>query len=279
MAVNTVFWSVPIFLCVPFKLLVPIRAWQHLCNRALSAIAGFWIRGNTLIQQLSCTINWDVSSVENLSPKQWYMVLANHQSWVDILVLQKIFHKKIPFLKFFIKKELIWLPLLGQAWWVMDFPFMKRYSKKLLARKPHLRGRDMEITRKACEKFKSLPISVMNFVEGTRFSFEKHRKQASPYKNLLKTKAGGIAFVLSTMGDQVSRILDVTIVYPDGKKSFWAYLCGKIECINVRINALPVTDDLRGDYLNDNQFRERIHGWLNSLWLEKDRRIEFMRNC
>jgi 1-acyl-sn-glycerol-3-phosphate acyltransferase len=204
------------------------------------------------------------------------LVLANHQSWVDILVLQRIFHRKIPFLKFFIKKELIWFPVLGQAWWAMDFPFVKRYTKSDLRKKPHLKGKDLEITRKACQKFKKIPISIMNFVEGTRFTNEKHRRQQSPYPHLLKPKAGGIAFVLGSMGKQIHRVLDVTIVYPDGVSNFWALLCGKIREVKVRVRSLPVSPGLLGDYANDGTFRAGLQRWLNNIWAEKNRYIEEM---
>jgi 1-acyl-sn-glycerol-3-phosphate acyltransferase len=195
---------------------------------------------------------------------------------VDILVLQRIFHRKIPFLKFFIKKELLWLPVLGQAWWAMDFPFVKRYTKSHLQKKPHLKGKDLEITRKACQKFKTIPVSIMNFVEGTRFTNEKHRRQQSPYSHLLRPKAGGIGLVLSSMGEQIQRILDVTIVYPDGVTNFWALLCGKIRKIRVRVRSLPVNAELFGDYTDDGHFRAELQRWLNNIWAEKNRAIEEM---
>jgi 1-acyl-sn-glycerol-3-phosphate acyltransferase len=179
-------------------------------------------------------------------------------------------------LKFFIKKELLWLPVLGQAWWAMDFPFVKRYTKSHLQKKPHLKGKDLEITRQACKKFKKIPISITNFVEGTRFTNEKHRRQQSPYPHLLKPKAGGIAFVLDSMGEQIHRVLDVTIVYPDGVTNFWALLCGKIRKIKVRVRSLPVSAELLGDYTNDGHFRAGLQLWLNNIWAEKNRYIEEM---
>ena len=211
-----------------------------------------------------------------LERSKWYLVIANHQSWVDILVLQRVFHRRIPFLKFFIKKALLWLPVLGQAWWAMDFPFVKRYSKSYLRKKPHLKGKDLEITRKACQKFKTIPISIMNFVEGTRYTDEKHRRQQSPYSHLLRPRAGGIAFVLGSMGEQIHRIVDVTIVYPDGVSSFWAFLCGKIRNIKVHIRSMPVNPELLGDYVNDRQFKLELQGWLNNMWAEKNRNIDDM---
>ncbi len=271
---NTVFWCIPLFVLVAAKAAVPLESWRRRCSRLLNAIAENWIWVNNLNQKLVGNTHWDVRGMENLERSDWYLVLANHQSWVDILVLQRIFHRKIPFLKFFIKKELFWLPILGQAWWAMDFPFVKRYTKNYLQKKPHLKGKDLEITRKACKKFQKIPVSIMNFVEGTRFTNEKHRRQQSPYAHLLKPKAGGIAFVLGSLGEQIHQVLDVTIVYPEGVTNFWALLCGKIRKIKVRVRSLPVSTELLGDYVNDGHFRLGMQRWLNTLWEEKDRHIE-----
>jgi len=151
---NTVFWCIPLFILVFAKAAVPLESWMQRCSRMLNAVAENWIWVNNLNQRLVAgNTRWDVQGMGTLKRSEWYLVLANHQSWVDILVLQRIFHRKIPFLKFFIKKELFWFPLLGQAWWAMDFPFVKRYTKSYLRKKPHLKGKDLEITRKACEKF------------------------------------------------------------------------------------------------------------------------------
>jgi 1-acyl-sn-glycerol-3-phosphate acyltransferase len=165
------------------------------------------------------------------------------------------------------------MPVLGLAWWALDFPFVKRYSRALLQRKPHLRGKDLEITRRACRKFREIPVSIMNFAEGTRFTPAKHGRQKSPYTHLLRPRSGGIAFVLGAMGDQMTSILDVTIVYPQGAVSFWGMLCGRLKEVVIRVREIPVTKKLRGDYFNDDVYRNSFQEWLNGLWLEKDARI------
>jgi len=272
-AANTLFWSVPLLIMAALKAVIPLPAWRHACNRILAAIAENWIWVNNLAQKVAANTRFDVEGVESLDRNGWYLVLSNHQSWVDILVLQRIFYRKIPFLKFFIKKELFWFPVLGQAWWALDYPFIKRYSKHYLEKKPHLKGKDLEITRRACEKFKTIPVSIMNFPEGTRFTAQKHNRQQSPYTHLLKPKAGGTGFVLGAMGDQIHRILDITIVYPGKSRSFWSLLCGNIREIHVRVRSFPVAPELIGDYAHDDLFREKLQHWLNTLWREKDRRI------
>jgi len=262
---------------ITLKLIVPIPFIRKWCNIYLDRVASLWISINNWNTRLTKKINWHISGLDTLNTKNWYLVISNHQSWVDILVLQKIFNHKIPFLKFFLKKELIWVPILGLAWWGLDYPFMKRYPKSLLRRKPHLKGKDIEITRRACQKFKDKPVSIMNFVEGTRFTVDKHKEQSSPYSNLLRPKSGGIAFVLAAMGDQIGNILNVTIVYPTEKKSFWQFVCGEVTDIIVSVEVLPVYDHLIGDYFEDQKFKESFQNTLNDLWAQKEQKIKVMK--
>lgn len=271
---NTLFWFIPLMALAVLKLL-PIKRWQAWMSYLVDAIAVAWISINNLTTRIFTSIKWRVSGLESLSRKDWYLIVANHQSWADILILQNIFNRKIPFIKFFLKKELLYVPFMGLAWWALDFPFMKRYSKQLLKKRPELQGKDIETTRKACEKFRFKPVSIMNFVEGTRFTQAKHDKQQSAFSHLLKPKAGGTAFVLGTMGEQLHKLLDVTIHYPQGIPSFWDYISGKVHAITVNIKVLPISKDLIGDY-NDQAYRERFQQWLNQLWLEKDQLLALL---
>ena len=271
---NTLFWVPPVVGLALFKRLIRRPAWRRRCDRLQNAMADLWIGGNICNQRLFSSTRFNARIPDALDRRGWYLVIANHQSWVDILVLQRIFHRKIPFLKFFLKKELLWLPILGQAWWALDFPFMKRYSKRYLKRHPEQIGKDLDITRSACEKFKTVPISVMSFVEGTRFSEKKRDFQKSPYQRLLRARAGGVAHVLAAMNGRIQQILDVTIVYPEGRLRFWDFVCGRIAEIRVRVEAVPVDESLLGDYARDRRFRRRFQGWLNDLWKEKDARIQ-----
>jgi 1-acyl-sn-glycerol-3-phosphate acyltransferase len=237
-ALNTVFWTLPLLLVHLIKVMIPARGWRAYWSRVQNGIGTAWISFNNWNLRLTNPARWDVEGVEGLSPDDWYLVLANHQSWVDILVLQRVLNRKVPFLKFFLKRELIWVPLLGVAWWLLDYPFLKRSPTA---------GRDLEAIEKAAMKFKITPVSVMNFPEGTRFRAEKHGKQRSPHAHLLKPKAGGTAFVLHAMGDHIRSIVNVTIAYPGGAREFWDFLCGRIEEIRVRVEVLPVTDELVTD--------------------------------
>jgi 1-acyl-sn-glycerol-3-phosphate acyltransferase len=271
---NTLFWMFPLFAFGILKFLIPIPSIRKFLNRGVTFVCQVWNIWNDKIFDATVPVRWDIRGVENLDKNSSYLVLSNHQTWVDILALEKIFLKKIPFLKFFIKKELMWIPVLGFSWWALDFPVMRRYSKETLEKKPHLKGKDMETTQKACEKFRTMPVSVMNFAEGTRFTPEKHQRQRSPFKHLLRPKAGGTAFVLNALGDQFKTILNVTIVYPNGVKNIWEYVCGEIDEIIVRVEQIPVTRDILGDYFNDETFQKRFQEWLNTLWQRKNDLID-----
>ncbi|AOT06515.1 acyltransferase [Pseudoalteromonas luteoviolacea] len=270
---NTLLWFVPIFICGVLKL-IPIPALQRALSKLAKACASMWVAGNNVNQRCISPYELQVNGEDKLNQKDWYLVIANHQSWVDILVLQRVLHRKIPFLNFFLKKELLYVPFLGLAWWALDFPFMTRTSKSQIRKNPKLKGKDIETTRKACEKFKTMPVSIVNFVEGTRFTDEKHKRQNSPFKHLLKPKAGGIAFVMQAMGDQINQVVNVTIHYPNGVPTFMDFVAGKAGQINVQVDLMPVNDKLVGDYTGDNEFRVQFQGELNRLWTEKDNCIE-----
>ncbi|MBP7737761.1 MAG: acyltransferase [Spirochaetes bacterium] len=274
--VNTLFWAVPVYIVGLVKLLLPFRAARTALDTILDRLCYTWMLCNNGFLDLLKDIEYEVTGLEKLRMDQWYLVISNHQTWVDIIALQKILHNRAPFLKYFLKKELIWVPILGLAWWALDYPFMKRYSSDYLARHPDRRGKDIEMTRKACEKFKGKPVSIMNFVEGTRFTPEKHRKQKSPYRRLLKPRSGGIAFVLSAMGDYMSGVIDITITYPDGAENIWEFMRSGKTRITVAIDILPIESVPRGDYFNDEGFREKFQEWLNTLWSRKDEKIAAM---
>jgi 1-acyl-sn-glycerol-3-phosphate acyltransferase len=276
--VNTIFWLVPILIFSFFKL-IPIKIWQTFMSYLLDGCATNWITVNSINQNLFSRTKFEVTGLEGLSRKDWYMVISNHRSWVDILVLQRVFNHKIPFLKFFLKKELIWVPFLGLAWWALDFPFMHRYSKALLAKHPHLKGKDLENTRKACEKFVFKPVSIMNFVEGTRLTEHKQKRQNSPFQHLLKPKAGGMAFVLGAMGNQLHKLLNVTIHYPQGTPTYWQFVSGKVKTIQVKVEVLSIqelldSDAYGTDYFENSQQRIKFQRWLTELWLQKDKHIQ-----
>ena len=255
------------------KLLLP-AGWRQRPNRWLAAIAEQWIGVNSALIDLFTHTCFIVEGGEGLRADGRYLVLANHRSWVDIPVLQKVLNRRIPLQRFFLKRSLIWVPVLGLCWWALDFPFMRRYTPQQLARRPELAGRDLEETRKACARFRQLPVSVMNFVEGTRFTAAKQEAGGAGYRHLLRPKAGGVAFVMGAMGDVLDAVLDVTLHYEPGTPSLIDLFTDRVRTVRLHMRLLPVPEGFAGaDYAGDPQFRQRFQDWVNALWAEKDARL------
>jgi 1-acyl-sn-glycerol-3-phosphate acyltransferase len=279
LSVNVLVWVSILFVLTIPKFLLPIPSLRRVLNRILHWIGENWIACNSGWMGLTQKTQWDVQGLEGLNYNGWYLVVSNHQSWVDILVMSHLLNRRIPLLKFFIKRELIKVPLMGFAWWALDYPFLYRHSSEYLEKHPEQKGKDFEATRRACEKFATIPTSVMNFLEGTRFTKEKHARQKSEYTFLLRPKSGGLALALTVLGDKFNSLLDITIVYPDGTPTFEAFLCGKVKRIIVRMKTIEIPQQLlHGDYEGDPSFRDAMHKWVQQLWREKDGQIQtFMK--
>lgn len=282
LAANTVFWAIPIYMLVLLKLLTPGGSkLRDLIAHGAAQLAQNWAATNTRLSALLQRVEWDIRISAHLDPKGQYLVCSNHQTWNDIFVLMRAFGRRAPFFKFFLKEQLIWVPVLGLAWWGLDYPFMKRSTPEDIKKNPSLKGKDMQTTRKACEKFRNQPVLILNFLEGTRFTKAKQLSQKAPYKHLLRPKAGGFAFAMEAMGDKLHALIDVTIAYPDGAMTFWEFLCGKVHRVIVDVRPLEIPDDMkatliRGHYEEDKEFRKRFQFWIGDLWRAKDARIAEM---
>ncbi|MBI3171099.1 MAG: acyltransferase [Hydrocarboniphaga effusa] len=264
---------------LPFALLkfmVPLRGFRGACNDLINAIALHWVEINRLLYELLYPQAWDVEIGGELDPSKSYLLVSNHQSWADIMVLVDVFHQRTPFPRFFVKRELMWVPVIGLACWAMEMPFMKRYSKEVLEKYPHLKGEDLEATRRACEKYRGQPVTVVNFLEGTRFSEAKRLARRSPHRHLLPAKAAGLSFALNAMGDQFAGVLNVTIAYQSSKYPIaLSFLAGEQTRLTVHAEVQPLPQDLlAGDYQNDPAFRARFQAWVNGLWTRKDAKLD-----
>lgn len=268
-------------LFIPFmllKLLVPVSAFRRACTENLFGIARYWGSFNQVVYRLLYPVAWDIDLRGALDPGRSYLLICNHQSIIDILLVFDQFHRRTPPLCFFLKRELMWVPVIGLACWAMEFPFMKRHSREQLARNPELKDEDLQTTRAFCERFRDQPITVVNFAEGTRFSESKRLAQPSPFRHLLRPKSAGLSFTLNAMGEQFDGVIDVTIAYrPSRFPIVWSFLIGEQSNLAMHIDVRPVPAELmRGDYQDDPEFRARFQSWVNGLWTRKDARLERM---
>jgi len=272
--------AILILLASPLKLLAQgIPALAPWARAILSGCQENWTSMNAAIFRLLPPIHWDVRGQADLRLDTWYFVIANHQTWVDILASFHILNRRIPPLKYFLKQELLYVPIVGLAVYALDYPFMKRYSREYLAKRPHLRGKDLDTTRKACEKYQHYPVSVLNFLEGTRITPAKHEQTRSPYQHLLKPKSAGAAFVLNALGSKMECMLDLTIAYPQGVPSFWDLCCGRVRHIVIDVQVRPIpTEFCQGQYEDDAKFRDSFQLWIGSLWQDKDNKLNELLN-
>jgi 1-acyl-sn-glycerol-3-phosphate acyltransferase len=279
-AANTIIWCMPIYLLALPRALVPNTRLGIAMDAGMTRVIDAWVGGNRLmLRVLAITkIHVSIDVEEPLDRERWYVVICNHQGWSDILTLQDTFLRRIPPLKFFVKQQLIWIPFLGLAMWLLGFPYVRRYSRETLARDPGLRRHDQEATRRASETFKHHPTTVLNFMEGTRFTPEKHAAQQSKYRNLLMPKTGGFGYVVAALGHRIHQVVDVTIIYPDGTPSFWEFISGQCAEVRVEISShrIPAALLEQHDELSEST-RAVLHSWVDDLWSRKDQRIEALR--
>ncbi|MFP8966723.1 acyltransferase [Pokkaliibacter sp. CJK22405] len=270
----TVVCILPLILLGLIKALLPFPGGQHLLGVGVRFFARSWARINRRILLALLPTRWVIDGREHLHADRSALVLCNHQSWVDIPCLVELMLDRAPFFTFFLKRQLIWVPFVGLACWALDYPFMRRHSREAIARNPGLAHEDLATTRRACEKLRGRAVSLVNYVEGTRFTPAKQAAQQSPYRHLLRPKAGGVAFTLNAMGDQISTVLDVTLFYPQGIPNFWQFLSGQVQEVRMQVVAHEVPAEFRaGNYQQDASYRRAVQDWLNGLWQEKDQRI------
>lgn len=269
---HTVFWVIPFYAIALIKVITPTARLRHMWTGVLAWISLTWLNSNIAVADFVLGTRWQIDVPSTLDKKGSYLLTSNHQSWVDILALIKALGKETPFPRFFLKQELIYVPLLGLCWWALDYPFMKRHSKEEIAKDPSLKGKDIETTKKACERYRGQPVTIMNFMEGTRYTPKKAAK--SPYQHLIRPKAGGVAFVLNAMGDQIQSMLNTTIIYPHGARELWDYLCGRLAAIRVVVEEVKIpTEFLGGNYQTDEVYRANFQQWVSDLWASKDQFI------
>lgn len=271
MTISTTVLTLLISVLSIFKLASPKGLVRNTLTHWLSTLGELWVSFNQFLIGFYRHLEWDVQVPKEISHKGRYLVFCNHQSGVDILALQHCLNRKAPFGRYLLKQQLIWVPILGVAWWALDMAFLRRYSKQELIKNPALRGKDLENAARACEKLKHVPVSMMTFPEGTRFSEEKRKHQDSRYQYLLRPRYGGVGQVLYSFDEALDSLVDVTICYPEGIPTVWQYLSGQVRKISLLIQLRPIPDGLRGrNFREDSSARNELKNWLQGIWDEKE---------
>ena len=222
-------------------------------------------------------LEWDFQIPEDVNTDSWYLAMSNHQSWADIFILLAAGHKKIPLLKFFMKKQLQWIPIIYLVHKTVDMPFLNRHSRAQIQANPELKKVDYENAKIAAKRFSRNPSTAFSFAEGTRFSRQKHAAQESPFTNLLKPKVGALAIALSGM-PQVNALIDFTVVYETEKRSTWDFLCGDLSKAKVVAKTYILPENLKNrSFEEDDDYRKSFQTFVNAIWLEKEQTIKDLK--
>ena len=256
------------------RAVIPLKSFKLFLAKISNKIGDLTVYGLKLIMLLMHGNNIQVINNEKYDMNKWYMAMSNHQSWADIFVLLTVANKKIPLLKFFMKKELWWIPFVFLANKTLNMPFVNRHSKKAIEKNPSLRTKDYENTLKSCKRFLRAPSTIFSYAEGTRFTSEKHKAQNSKYKNLLQPKIGGMATALSAM-PEIDTLINFSVVYKSKKRSAWFFLNGEMKDVKVFIKSYKIPENLKNrNYGSDHLYREEFKKWIEEIWDEKDRKID-----
>ena len=256
------------------RAIIPLKSFKLFLAKVSNKIGDLTVYGLKLIMLLMHGNNIQVIGGETHDLNKWYMAMSNHQSWADIFVLLTVANKKIPLLKFFMKRELWWIPFVFLANKTLNMPFVNRHSREAIEKNPSLRTKDYENTLKSCKRFLRAPSTIFSYAEGTRFSHEKHKAQNSKYKNLLQPKIGGMATALSAM-PKIDTLIDFSVVYKSKKRGAWSFLNGEMKDVKVFIKSHKIPENLKNrNYGNDNLYREEFKIWIEEIWDEKDKKID-----
>ena len=245
--------------------------------RMSNHISDWTILGFKVIMNFFHNNKMEVIYEDTFDRNDWCLGLANHQSWADILLILSASNYMMPNIRFFMKKELSWIPFIYLANKNLNMPFVNRHSKKQITKNPNLRLQDYENTIKSCKRLKRAPSTIFSYAEGTRFTSEKHKDQNSSYKNLLEPKIGGLATALSALPES-KYLIDFTLVYKTDRRSAWAFLKGDMADVKILVKKFKIPESLKNkSYLDDNEYRIEFKNWIEDIWSQKDKSIESLK--
>ena len=257
--------------------IIPLKSFKIFLAKISNIIGDVTVYGLKLIMLLMHGKNITVINDQDFDENEWYMAMSNHQSWADIFILLTVANYKLPLLKFFMKKELWWIPFVFLANKTLNMPFVNRHTKKEIEKNPLLRTLDYENTLKSCKRFLRTPSTIFSYAEGTRFTNEKHIQQGSKYKNLLEPKIGGMATALSAMPN-INTLVDYTLVYKSKKRDAWSFAKGDMKHAKVLVSKYKIPESLKNkNYSIDKNYRDEFKNWIEGIWAEKDKKIEELK--
>lgn len=254
-ALNLAAWSVPLGVLLLVRMAAP--GMRTRCRRLGERIYRAAVAFDDWCLVRISRARWQAPEFD-LARDRACIVVANHRSWSDVFVLQSAFARRGPVVKFLCKRELAYVPVLGAIFLAFDFPVVRRRAPGL-ATDDERRADDRRRVREACALLRESPAAMLSFAEGTRFTPERHRRLASPYRHLLPPRPGGFAEIANALRPLGAAVVDVTIAYPR-PVTFWEFLGGEGGEVAVLAERFSVEDVVSAGATE----------WLAERWLRKD---------
>ena len=253
--VNLLVWLPVLLLAAVVRILAPFHLIAQLTSRLVDNVYRLAVKLDAWWLQTVLGIRFVIDDqngvLQQLTKTDNPLIISNHRSWFDIFVLQTLISGHGPILKFLIKAELLWVPVLGWVCIVLNFPTLKRKGDKTS------RERDLKVAQSASLQINTTPGALLIFPEGTRFSERKREQGNSPYNFLLKPKPGGFKAIHNSLPKSTT-IIDFSIKYHVGDDNCWRCMSGLVEEIHIRVSATQ-SDDI-----------DEGLEWLEKQWLQKE---------
>jgi 1-acyl-sn-glycerol-3-phosphate acyltransferase len=252
---NLVFWALLLALLLPAKAVRRTRPWF---NRLADRIYHAAVRIDSALLRRVSGVLWRFDEL-TLDPTRPHIVLANHRSWADILIVQAVVATRGPIVKFLAKRQLLFTPIFGLIILAFDFPILRRRTRR--GDDPaKRRDDDRRRVSEAAAVLLDSPAAILSFAEGTRFSEAKLKASHGPYDHVLPPRAGGLVAMIEALGGGGGgRIVDLTIAY-SRTVSFWEFLGGESGPVSVLWETVEIAEVEPG----------RAQAWLNARWRRKD---------
>jgi 1-acyl-sn-glycerol-3-phosphate acyltransferase len=252
-ALSLVIWLIPLILLGILNKL-PVTGLQRFARQTINHVYRYAVGVNSFWLERVMAIDLVIHGQPPNDPDEQMIVVCNHRSWFDILLVQDVVTSHGPRVNFLVKRELAWVPIVGWICLALGFPMLARGGSV------GSRNNDIDSIANAADELNKAPAALLNFAEGTRFTDAKHLAQVARYQHLLNPKAGGLRIMLRALENV--RVLDMTIIYPDDDVSFWDCMGGRSRRIEIVL-----------EYFNAAEISNPT-AWINSRWQEKDQLID-----
>lgn len=236
------------------------RAFNTACA---NHIWGFWVWMAYRVAKIDFRFSGDA-----LPPRENSIVVSNHQSMADILLLLCVAKRcqRLGHMKFFVKDVLRFVPGPGWGMVFLDCIFLKRNWTE-----------DKAHIERLFSKFRSedIPIFLVSFLEGTRFrpgklaqaqAFAQQRGLAVPQHTLVPRTKGFVASVHG-LHAHIDAVYDITLAYERRPvPSLLDCFALRVRTVDIHIRrtpveALPVDDEAA------------LSDWVFASYKEKDARL------